>query len=272
MEPSTKPAGPTEPFLVRHDFLLRRLHSLSGLIPVGAYMVVHLLTNASVLNGAETFQRAVDSIHSLGIVLPLVEWTFIFIPILFHALFGFVIIQSGRSNTGQYPLKRNFRYMLQRWTGMIAFCFILYHIWQLHWMGGYVGGGHFDAHAATSSAGATIRSAFWIPVVYAVGVLACVYHLANGLWTMGITWGVWTSPNAQRRADYVCMAFGIGLALVGLSALFGMTTVDIADARAIEEAREQKHKELDEQIKQRRLELEKSVRRDAETPVADATP
>src|SRR3954463_12839641 len=63
-------------FFARHEFLLRRLHSLSGLIPVGAYMVVHLLTNASVLGGPASFQDQVDTIHRLGPILPLVEWTF----------------------------------------------------------------------------------------------------------------------------------------------------------------------------------------------------
>ena len=261
MEHSASPAE-GESFLSRHDFLLRRLHSLSGLIPVGAYMVVHLLTNASVLNGAETFQNQVDTIHSLGFVLPLVEWTFIFIPLLFHAIFGFVIIRSGKSNAGQYPLQRNVRYTLQRVTGMIAFLFILYHVWQLHWMGGPLGGGKFDPHHATSSAAAAIGAAPWIQAIYAVGVLACVFHLANGLWTMGITWGVWTSPAAQRRADYVCTAFGVGLAIVGLSALFGMVTVDQDKARAIEQARIELDEERQQRIEKSLQALESSVQHD----------
>ncbi|HRX77514.1 MAG TPA: succinate dehydrogenase, partial [Pirellulaceae bacterium] len=77
-------------FLARHEFLIRRLHSLSGLIPVGAYMCIHLLTNASTLDSSATFQRAVYQIHSLGSILPLVEWVFIFIPILFHGIIGVV--------------------------------------------------------------------------------------------------------------------------------------------------------------------------------------
>jgi succinate dehydrogenase / fumarate reductase cytochrome b subunit len=248
-------------FFSRHDFLLRRLHSLSGLIPVGAYMVVHLLTNASVLNGAATFQNQVDTIHSLGIVLPLVEWTFIFIPLLFHAIFGFLIIRGWCPNSSQYPLQRNIRYTLQRATGMIAFGFILYHVWQLHAMGRPLGGGQFDTHHATSSAATAIQH-IWVQAIYAVGVLACVYHLANGLWTMGITWGVWTSPMAQKRADYVCAAFGVGLAIVGLSALFGMSTVDVDQARAIEQARIDLEQEREERIEKSLKALQSSVRGD----------
>ena len=59
-------------------------------------------------------------------------------------------------------------------------------------------------------------------MVYVVGTLSCVYHLANGLWTMGITWGVWTSAKAQARASVVCAAFGVLLTVVSMGALFGM--------------------------------------------------
>jgi succinate dehydrogenase / fumarate reductase cytochrome b subunit len=253
----------SRPFLVRHDFLLRRLHSLTGLIPVGAYMVVHLLTNASVLNGPETFQNQVNAIHSLGKALPIVEWTFIFIPILFHAIFGVIIIRTGKSNTSSYPLGKNIRYTLQRATGMIAFAYIAWHVLHLHWMGRPFGGGKFEHEFATSSAAGAIQAALWIQALYAVGVLACVFHLANGLWTMGITWGAWTTPRAQRRADYVCIAFGVGLAVVGLSALFGMSTVDIADARAMEQVQHEMRQEQRQRIEQLRQQQSAEVARQA---------
>ena len=220
-------------FLVRHEFLIRRLHSLSGLIPVGAYMVVHLMTNASVLAGTETFQRNVDTIHSLGPLLPFVEWTFIFIPILFHAIFGVVIIAGGMPNTGNYPYGSNIRYTLQRATGIIAFVYILYHVWHLHHYGAHVGGGNFDPEFASSSTALALQS-FTAKAFYVVGMLSCVFHLANGLWTMGITWGVWTSSRAQRRASWVCTVFGIGLACVGLSAMSGFGDIDIEATRARE--------------------------------------
>jgi succinate dehydrogenase / fumarate reductase, cytochrome b subunit len=211
-------------FLVRNEFLIRRLHSLSGLVPVGAYMCVHLITNASILGGGWFFQEQVDRIHSLGPALPFVEWAFIFIPLLFHAIFGVVIIKGGLSNTGNYPFTNNYRYTLQRVTGMIAFVYIMVHVFHMHHLGAWLGSGWavFNPKDAAGSAAAALSST-WTQIFYAIGVLACVYHLANGLWTMGITWGVWVSPKAQSRANYFCAAFGVGLALVGLSALWGMS-------------------------------------------------
>lgn len=230
-------------FLARHEFLVRRLHSLSGLIPVGAYMVVHLLTNASVLNSSATFQKAVYQIHSLGSVLPLIEWTLIFIPLLFHAVIGVVIIRGGLPNTGTYSYTSNIRYTLQRATGMIAFLFIMWHVFHMHgwfhfaaWLdvAKPLGGAQFSPYNAASTLGAAM-SGFVVPILYAIGVLSCVFHLANGLWTMGITWGVWVSPAAQKRANLVCVVFGIGLAFVGLSALGGALNIDTDAAKEVEQ-------------------------------------
>ncbi len=221
--------------MARHEFLIRRLHSLSGLVPVGAYMVVHLLTNASVLAGPEVFQKNVYAIHGLGPLLPLVEWGFIFLPILFHAIIGVVIVAGGLPNTGNYPYSGNVRYALQRATGMIAFVFIAWHVFHMHgwfhseWWLKYLaeplGGARFRPYNAASSAALALQSGV-VVTLYAIGITACVYHLANGIWTMGITWGVWTSPQAQRRAGWLCSGIGIAILVLGMSALFGMARVD----------------------------------------------
>ncbi|MGE0759859.1 MAG: succinate dehydrogenase cytochrome b558 subunit [Pirellulaceae bacterium] len=242
METVSEPAG--RPFLERHEFIIRRLHSLTGLIPVGAYMVVHLTTNASVLDSPNAFQRSVYMIHSLGVVLPVVEWLFIFLPLLFHAVIGVVIVRGGLPNSGTYRYGKNVRYTLQRATGMIAFVFILYHVFHMHgwfhfdwWMSGVaepMGGARFKPYNAASTLGAAM-SGFVVPLLYAVGVLSCVFHLANGIWTMGITWGVWVSPAGQRRADVVCSLFGVGLAVLSMSALYGAVSVDQEKARIVED-------------------------------------
>jgi succinate dehydrogenase / fumarate reductase, cytochrome b subunit len=221
-------------FFGRHQFLIYRLFSLAGLIPIGGYLVVHLLTNSTVLNGPGSFQAAVNQIHSLGILLPLVEWTFIFIPILFHASIGLVIIAGGMPNANAYPYSGNIRYTLQRATGMIVFAFIIWHVIQMHHLGTPLGGGKFDPDHATSST-AMVLSPFWIRLLYAIGVLCAVYHLSNGLWTQGITWGVWTTPAAMRRAGYGLAAFGLFLGVVGLGALYGMSTADIDRAKIVEQ-------------------------------------
>ncbi len=231
-------------FLARHEFLLRRLHSLTGLIPVGAYMVVHLVVNASLLSGASTFQKNVYQIHSLEDGLLLVEWGFIFLPILFHALFGLLIMWGGLSNTGSYPYANNFRYTAQRATGIVAMAFIFWHVFHLHgwfhfegWLEGVakpLDGANFKPFNAASTLGMAM-SGVVTQVLYAVGLLTCVYHLANGIWTMGITWGVWTSAKAQQWASKACAGLGVGLAFVGLVSLYAAANVNVQEAKQVED-------------------------------------
>ena len=234
-----------EGFLQKHEFLIRRLHSLSGLVPVGAFMVVHLLANASIMNGESAFQNIVYQIHSIGSAILLVEWLFIFLPILFHALLGFVFIFGMKNNTSQYSHTANYRYILQRVTGIIAFFFILYHVLHMNGLIHFewfrdkildpVGLAQFRPYNAASTAAAAMQSPI-VTIVYAIGVLSCVFHFANGLWTMGITWGVWVSPRAQAWASHVCMSVGAVLAVIGLSAIVGLWNIDVeaAEARELE--------------------------------------
>jgi succinate dehydrogenase / fumarate reductase cytochrome b subunit len=247
-------------FLSRHQFLIYRLFSLSGLIPVGAFLVVHLLTNASVNAGAGVFQSRVDMIHSLGEgLLPVVEWLFIFLPMIFHATVGFMIIANGLPNVGSYPYVGNVRYTLQRATGMIAFFFIIGHVIHLHWMGRPLGGGQFDPHAATSSAAIAIHPIL-STLLYAVGVLCAVFHLANGLWTLGITWGIWTSPAAMRRANAVSVVVGLALAVAGLSSIVSLRDIG-GDPQKLEQARRiERAMDEDRERRERLLEGEPAAR------------
>jgi succinate dehydrogenase / fumarate reductase cytochrome b subunit len=230
-------------FLGRNQFLIYRLFSLAGLVPIGAYVFTHLAVNASVLAGPAMYQTWVDRIHSQGeTMVAILEWVFIFIPIAFHAAVGFWIIAGGLPNVGSYPYGSNVRYTLQRATGMFVAAFIVFHLWQMHHYGKSFGGGEFDPEHAASSA-AIALSPLLMKIIYTVGTLCAVYHLANGIWTWGITWGIWTSDAAQRRAGYVCVLFGLLVAAQGMGALYGMSKIDVPEANKIEErmqiAREQ---------------------------------
>lgn len=221
----------------KYHFLIRRLHSLSGIIPVGVFLVMHLLTNSTILvpgePGAE-FQKAVERIHALGPLLIPVEIVGIFIPLAFHLIVGVMIILTAKSNTGQYKYADNWRYTLQRTSGVIAVVFIGYHLYQLHWLGSpFEGGGKFELHGADGSptgaatTAAALQAAWWIAPFYAVGIIASVFHFANGIWTSLITWGITIRPKSQRIAGYACAAFGIVLGAIGLGALSGFRTFKV---------------------------------------------
>ena len=247
------PEPPRQTFFNRHYFLLRRLHSLSGVVPVGVYLFPHLTTNSSIVwgealtsgggGGVETFQHEVNFIHSLP-ALALLEIFLIWLPLAYHAGFGIFIMGTGRGNARHYGYADNWRYSWQRWTGWIALVFIFYHIATLRWGWDWLPlAGVFDPHAAASTTAVALRGgiedvtwrAFAVGALYTIGMLATVYHFANGLWTAAITWGLTVTEAAQRRWGYVCLVIGIGLGAAGLASVVGFLALDIERAQAIEQ-------------------------------------
>lgn len=233
---STGAAAPAAAsFIEKNHFLLRRMHSLSGVLPVGVFLCVHLFTNFQMLFG--TFQHEVDFIHNMPALL-FVEVFGLWLPIAFHAALGFVYIFSGKANTRAYPYLDNWRYNLQRWTGFIAIIFIFVHIAKLRW--GWSFGGLLDTPfyskqwdpalgqlipLAQASTALALQHAFpWIIIFYAIGVLAAVYHWSNGLWTFAISWGLTVSVQAQRRWGHLCVLLGLSLTAFTLGALYAAAT------------------------------------------------
>ncbi|MEM7228590.1 MAG: hypothetical protein AAF432_07225 [Planctomycetota bacterium] len=239
-------------FLDRHYFLLRRLHSLSGVAPIGLFLFPHLTTNSSIVwgrflghgdghdgaaAGVATFQHEVNFIHDLP-ALKIIEFTALFFPILFHSVLGVWFATSGKSNTMRYAYQDNWRYSLQRATGYVGIVFLFMHIMSLRF--GLEFGGlmpTFDPDYASSSTAEHFQKTggFLLAAFYAIGVLSLVFHFANGLWTAAITWGLTVSVSAQRRWGYVCAAIGVALAGAGLTAILGFATLDQDLARSVEQ-------------------------------------
>ena len=69
-----------------NSFLWHKLHSLSGIVPIGAFLVEHIISNFETLNGPLAYAQQVKFLNSLPLVRVL-EWAFIFIPLAFHALY-----------------------------------------------------------------------------------------------------------------------------------------------------------------------------------------
>src|SRR5262245_54218117 len=91
---------------------LRKLHSLSGLVPLGAFLCDHFCTNSYSTTGAPVSNGKCAALTELP-YLYLLEIGFIFLPILFHAVLGVVISFEGKPNVGRYSSARNWAYFLQ---------------------------------------------------------------------------------------------------------------------------------------------------------------
>jgi succinate dehydrogenase / fumarate reductase, cytochrome b subunit len=204
---------------ISKTFLLRKLHQLSGIVPLGIFLLEHFYTNSKALTGASDFNNAVRDLQSIPYIL-FIEIGGIFIPLLYHALYGLVITWEARPNNLTYPYPRNWFYTIQRITGIILFFFILFHV--LNFRFGLIPGLNevSVAHRPDMAFEIVSREFNMLPIflIYIVGIVATVWHLANGIWLFLVDWGIVIGERAQRITGYACMAFGLLLLAVGINA------------------------------------------------------
>ena len=200
-------------------FILRKLHQLSGLFPLGIFLLEHFYTNSKALGGAGDFNKAVADLQAIPYIL-LIEIGGIFIPLIYHAVYGLVITMESRPNNLNYPYPRNWFYLVQRITGVILFFFIFFHV--LNFRFGMVPGLNTISVAhAPDRAFDIVAGEFrmwWVFAIYMIGITATVWHLANGIWLFLVDWGITIGERAQRLTGYACIAFGAVLLFVGINA------------------------------------------------------
>jgi len=188
-------------------------------MPLGIFLLEHFYTNSKALAGEAAFNGAVKDLQSIPYIL-LVETGGIFIPLIYHAVYGLVITAEMRPNNLHYPYARNWFYTIQRVTGIILFFFILFHV--LNFRFGMIPGLNTEsvAHFPDKSFAIVSREFHMVPIfiIYIVGITATVWHFANGIWLFLVDWGIVIGERAQRLAGYACIAFGVVLLAVGLNA------------------------------------------------------
>lgn len=213
--------------LRRHHFLLRRLHSLSGIVPVGAFLVVHLFTNSLAAWDPKKFDEEVAWIHGLPYLI-FIEFGTILLPLFFHAGYGVLIALQGQPNTLQYRYADNVRYTLQRVSGWLALAFILLHLGHfrfMHWFGAsatYVDRSHEVGAFSATAEGFQTLTALWL-IVYAVGLIASVYHFCNGIATFCITWGITVGHRSRQAVSLGSAGLGVLLLAWGFASLAALT-------------------------------------------------
>ncbi len=212
-------------------FLIRRLHSLTGLV-FGGYLVVHLIINATMAQMGDVFQNQVNKIHDLPLLWA-IEWGFIYLPILYHTVYGIWITITGQPNVGNYKYAKNWFYTLQRLSAMIILLFMVFHILSLKYALFGVNLS-FDPHRAAATVHRHMTVSPLIAyVIYPIGILASCYHLANGFWTAAITWGLTVSAGSQKRWGYVCGGIFVFTMICGFIALWASLNPDLAGPPAV---------------------------------------
>jgi succinate dehydrogenase / fumarate reductase cytochrome b subunit len=210
-----------------NSFLLRKLHSLSGIVPIGAFLVEHIISNWEATKGPAAYAAQVKFLNGLPFVRVL-EWGFIFLPILYHALYGLYITFRGRQNVNVYPWAGNWMYLSQRVTGLIAFAYIIQHVWRQRFAGvslpEHPGAAFHKVQVELSNP--------WMLAVYAIAMIATCWHFSYGIWLFAAKWGITPGDKARKNFGYVCAGLGVVLTALGLWSLYAFTGPQYKNAPA----------------------------------------
>jgi succinate dehydrogenase / fumarate reductase, cytochrome b subunit len=175
---------------------LRRLHSLTGIVPVGCVSVrAH---SDFELHRDHRSRRLrppgkLSGESSAGFAL---EFFGIWLPIaVSRALRLLHLVPRRRKYDCEYPWTGNWMYTAQRWTGGIAFATSC----------GTPGPCALPESICTpipnASFGKVQAEVFQTPLLlfYVVGLIAASWHFAYGIWLFSAKWGIVSGEKAQKR-------------------------------------------------------------------------
>jgi succinate dehydrogenase / fumarate reductase cytochrome b subunit len=209
-------------WLDRNYFAVKRLNSLLGIFPIGLYFVLHMLLNSRANQGPEQYQWVPDTLDEIPFLLAL-EIGGIWLPILAHGIIG-VWISTGSDYVSPRAGKTwysNLAFYLQRFTGIALFVLITVHVWQTTWqhLSIKAAGGHFDIYGTMHS---LMASPLWL-TIYILFVLMAAWHFGNGIYNFAFKWGLATNTQAMRWSLALGLVVGVGCAVLGFAAIWGLT-------------------------------------------------
>jgi succinate dehydrogenase / fumarate reductase, cytochrome b subunit len=196
----------------RTSYILDKLQSLSGIIPIGAFLAEHFWSNSYALVSAKSYDHVSSELQLIPWRI-FVEFAVLWLPLLFHSLYGMYIWWKGKSNVLAHPWMSNWMYTLQRWTGMIAFVFIGWHVYTERFIG--------RGMTAYSDVQQSMTNP-WFVTFYLIGVTAASFHLGNGLWNFACKWGIAVSVRAQRAAGWFGAVVAVSFTLMGVAIVLGL--------------------------------------------------
>lgn len=210
-------------FYERNFFLIRRLHSFLGIIPVGAFFLIHMLLNSRAFQSPEQYQWVPETLDEIPFLI-IIEILFILVPLVFHGALGLVIFYTGDPTSYQPPLNwyENLAYTLQRWTGVVLVVMLAVHLYQTWWHKQILEfsgrEGEFQIFTLMER---LVANPVWL-VLYALFVLIAAYHFANGIFNFCYKWGITTNKVAQKWAIVFGLLVGAVGAFLGFASLVGL--------------------------------------------------
>ena len=204
------------------------LFSVSGVVPLGAFLLLHLWTASALLSSHAAYDRQVGSLHG-GPVLGLLTVVLILAPLAFHAGYG-VWRWVHRPPTGAdaappHAYESDLMLLLERISGVVVLAFVGAHFWETElqtWTGELAVGSYSTKlveHLSSTRSGIP-----WVALGYLVGIAATVLHLVNGLTSFSTRWGLTPDRRSQRRARVLFRGAGALLFAVGAASVIELAT------------------------------------------------
>src|SRR5262249_28489785 len=151
-------------------------------------------------------------------IAQLVTGLVVLVPLVLHTVWGLRRMVTSRPNNVRYTFYGNLKYLLQRLSALGLFLFLGAHLW-LAMLKPRLTTGRPEPFASIAH-----EMHFHMPtlVVYLLGTLALAYHLANGLHTLTMGWGLVSSRRALRKLDAIALLLFVALLAMGWGAIYAL--------------------------------------------------
>jgi succinate dehydrogenase / fumarate reductase cytochrome b subunit len=198
------------------SFVRGRLASFLAVLPLGVWTVVHLWHNLAAFQGPRAWQSAVTEYpHPLAQLVTLV---LVLLPLGLHAGWGIVRLASSRPNNLRYGFYANLKYALQRASALGVLLFLGAHLWLAMLRPRLLE----DRPEPFADIAHEMRFHTPTLVVYILGTLGVAYHLANGLQSFAMGWGLVATRRAVKRLEWATTLTFIVLLAMSWGAIYAL--------------------------------------------------
>lgn len=192
---------------------LKRVQILTGVLPVGLFLLSHLATNLRAVAGPDAFDRMAVAIQRIPHV-EAIEWIAIAAPMLVHVGLGIALGTTAQAAEDRRGYARPWLLTAQRVTGFWLVVYVIFHVFATRLSPARAPGGA-DLFVLMSRA---LRHP-GVFAFHAAGVTAAAFHFGNGITALAGPWGLDAGPRGRALAERLGVASFAVLSLAGLFAL-----------------------------------------------------
>ncbi len=197
--------------------------SLTGLIPLGAFLVLHLWINHTALRGQREFAMNITKSHALALA-PAAEALLLFLPLLVHGAWGLYLVATRSAVRAVSPYPAGVRTAM-RVTGVMLVVYALYHLYQYRLGVRASGIGPEHVHSIlTARLSTTWHGVPVVALVDATGLGAATFHFAAGAYGFVVATAKNMSAGARKVASILSGVLFAVLFTLGMNTLVYFTT------------------------------------------------